>query len=184
MMVSFASVILTMVLCSGYLPMSLCTVECVCRSPAHQRSHHCLCCVVVPLATRLHVVTSPPWLLALPLPQMMANTQVVSVLFCFYFICPFCLCLFSSCLKILFCGEFVSLAIHLCLCVCVSLCFTLFLCLSLPVCVSVFSPPPPPFCFSLNLHLTLPPLPHPLCVLFSMSPWKSTMPRNRSLLGT
>ena len=173
-MVSFASVILTMVLCSGYLPMSLCTVECVCRSPAHQRSHHCLCCVVVPLATRLHVVTSPPWLLALPLPQMMANTQVVSVLFCFYFICPFCLCLFSSCLKILFCGEFVSLAIHLCLCVCVSLCFTLFLCLSLPVCVSVFSPPP-----SVSLSICISPYPHypTLCVFcFPCLPGKVPCP--------
>ena len=151
MMVSFASIILIMVLCSGYLPMSLCTVECVCQSPAHQRSHHCLCCVVVAIATRLHVVTSPPWLLALPLPQMMANTQVVSVLlFSFFFICPCCLCLFSSCLKILFHGEFVSLSICLCLCVCLALFHTL----SLSVCVSV-SLPPPPFLF-LNLHLTLP----------------------------
>ena len=138
-MVSFASVILTMVLCSGYLPMSLCTVECVCQSPAHQRSHHCPCCVVVNIATRPRVVTSPPWLLALPLPQMMANTQVVSVwLFCFFFICPFCLCLFSSCLKIFYLGESVSLSIHLCLCVCLTLFHTLSLSVSVCVFVCLF----------------------------------------------
>ena len=170
-MVSFASIILIMVLCSGYLPMSLCTVECVCQSPAHQRSHHCLCCVVVAIATRLHVVTSPPWLLALPLPQMMANTQVVSVLlFSFLFICPCCLCLFSSCLKILFHGEFVSLSICLCLCVCLALFYTLSVCLSRS---------PPPLSVSLSVCIS----PYPLWVLFSMSPWKSTMPRHRSLLG-